>query len=610
MTPTDWNLDSLYSSLDSDEYKRDFAKCIELRDEFIAWINEVTVGKKPDGTLLSEYYTRREKHDGFFSRIYIYAKLLTFLDARNSNAHGAAERIQLAMLEMTAPMVSFVKWLATAEDIDQLIESTPLTTEHDFHIRRTIREATRLLSQGEEVLIARLSMSGSNAWENLYETLVSTLVIDMVTPDGSPLPEGMPSRMALQSVRNMYSDPDTEKRRIAWHSELLGVKTVEESISACLNSLKAEAITVSEARGYDSILEMTLENANMSRQTFDALMDAIDENLPLLQSYFSLKAKYLGYDNGLPFWEIFAPLGNESRRFTLEQAREIIVETFSGFSRELGEYADMAFEKGWIDSAPRDGKRGGAFCVPIHSIGESRIMCTFSGSLKSLITIAHELGHGYHNHCMRNRTHVNSGAPMPLAETASIFCETVVKSALMKDADPAEAFAIVEADLSDVGQKVTDIMTRYLFEKGVIEERKDSALPVRRLNELMIQSQKAIYGESMDPDQLHPYMWLVKSHYYSSSWNYYNFPYAFGILFAKGLYAEYLRQGDAFISRYVEFLSSTGMMTLEQAASIAGVDVTRKEFWQGSMNLVKEDTELFRKFIETADSIKVADSAE
>ena len=244
---------------------------------------------------------------------------------------------------------------------------------------------------------------------------------------------------------------------------------------------------------------------------------------------------------------------------------------------------------------PREGKVGGAFCANLHFIKESRVLLNYGESFSDVVTMAHELGHGFHGECLNNEYTLNSEYPMPIAETASTFCETIIKKAAIKEANKEEALAILESEISDCTQVIVDIYSRFLFEKALFEKRKESALTVEEIKNLMLNAQKEAYGDGLDPEYLHPYMWTWKPHYYYVDSNFYNFPYAFGLLFAKGLYAEYLKRGDEFPAEYEKLLSITGKNKLADITKVMGIDIHNKEFWRNSLKTIEEDIE---KFIE------------
>jgi len=305
------------------------------------------------------------------------------------------------------------------------------------------------------------------------------------------------------------------------------------------------------------------------------------------------KASMLGHEGGLPVYDMAAPMGGTDKEYTFDEARDFIVEKFGSFSDELGNFALNAFNEKWIDAKMREGKVGGAFCANLHGIKESRIMSNFAGAFSDVTTLAHELGHGYHGDCLKNATNMNSEYPMPLAETASIFCETIVMNAALETATPDEAISIVEHSLQEASAVIVDILSRYIFETELFEKRKEASLSVDELKDAMLRAQKEAYGDGLDHDNLHPYMWACKPHYYEAGMNFYNFPYAFGLLFAKGLYARYLEEGDDFVSKYKSLLFETGKNDIRGVLATVGVDSSDINFWRGSLDIIKKDIDTF-----------------
>lgn len=305
-----------------------------------------------------------------------------------------------------------------------------------------------------------------------------------------------------------------------------------------------------------------------------------------------LKAKVLGYKAGLPWYDLFAPVGSYEKRWTFDEARRFIVQHLSTFSSELGSFVDEVFEKKWIDAETRSGKRGGAFCASIKALGESRILMSFDGTLDNVLTLAHELGHAFHNYCLRDETPLNSVTPATLAETASIFNETLLLDRIKEEVEePLQKVSLIEKELSDAVQTVVDIYSRYLFENEVFERRRHGTIAPLELKEIMIKAQKEAYGEGLDERFLHPYAWVVKPHYYYPTFHFYNFPYTFGLLFALGVYAQ--KDEPGFFEKYKRLLASTGKGTAEEVAASVGLDITRKEFWKSSLRLIEQVVDEF-----------------
>ncbi|MFA5523067.1 MAG: M3 family oligoendopeptidase [Tissierellales bacterium] len=589
-----WSLKELYPSFESEEFKSDMDKLYKKIDEFKEWTEANFSSNEKAVEKLEKYIKQMSEFGALFSKLASFAHLTASVDAKNEQALKISDRLSIKYSELTKAFVSYQKWIGNIENLDELFASSDLLKEHEFIITEAANNAKYLLGEKEEIIISKLRNTGSTAWSNLQNMITSTLLVDIDL-------NGEKKQLPLPAVRNLAYEKNPETRKTAYYAELEAYKKIEESSAACLNGIKGEVITTSELRGYSSPLEETLFKSRMDKETLDAMLAAMKESLPAFHKYFKKKAELLGHSNGLPFYDMFAPMGEVNITFTYEEARDYIVKNFRSFSNELADFTANAFEKNWIDAEPREGKRGGAFCSNLRSIQESRIMSNFNGSFSNMTTLAHELGHGYHGHCLKNEPMLNCSYPMPLAETASIFCETIVVNAALKEASKEEAFGILESSISDAGQVIVDILSRYIFETNLFEKRKDSALSVKEFKELMINAQKEAYGEGLDPEHLHPYMWINKTHYYSAGRNFYNFPYAFGLLFAKGIYAEYLKRGSDFVPEYNKLLVATGRNNIADVTKMVGIDVRSVDFWRSSLKLVQEDIE---KFVELADSIK------
>jgi pepF/M3 family oligoendopeptidase len=581
-----WSLDALYTSFDSAECQEDLKKLDQDMSKLKVWSQENLQNEDNAVSKMETYITMLTSVLQTQSRLYHYAELVASVDAKNEKALQMIERIQDKAVELVEPGVQFQKWLGSLANLDSLIASSKLLEEHRFFLTETAEKSKYLLSEKEEVVLAKMKNTGSNAWSKLQELLTSTLLVDMTV-------DGEAKQLPLPVVRNMAYEKDAAVRKTAYEAELAAYKKIEESSAACLNGIKGEVITTAKLRGYESPLDKTLKDSRMDRETLEAMLTAMRESLPVFHKYYRKKAELLGHDNGLPFYDLFAPVGEANMRFTYQEARDFIVKHFGSFSDKLAQYALKAFDNKWIDAEPREGKRGGAFCSNLHVIKESRIMSNYTGSYNDVSTLAHELGHGYHGECLVEEAFLNSDYPMPIAETASILCETIIANAALQNATEEEAFAILENDLSGAGQVIVDIYSRYLFESELFKRRENGSLSVNELKEIMLQAQKEAYGDGLDHNVLHPYMWVCKPHYYYADYNFYNFPYAFGLLFAKGLYAEYLKRGDVFVEQYDQLLSVTGKMNIADVAKIMDVDVRSTDFWRSSLKLIEQDIEKF-----------------
>ena len=345
------------------------------------------------------------------------------------------------------------------------------------------------------------------------------------------------------------------------------------------------------------MLDTALDVSRMDHETLDALLSAMHDSLPMFRRYFRLKAKLLGYEGGLKFYDLFAPVGECAQHYTLDEARETLVRVMGRFSPKMAAFIAHAFEDRWIDVYPREGKQGGAFCSGVHPLRMSYVMTNFDGSYSAVSTLAHELGHAYHDSCLYDNSVLMCDYPMPLAETASIFNETLLMEKTLETADDRTRITLLDQQIGDAAQVVVDILSRYIFETEVVERRKDHALSPRELCGIMLDAQKQTYGDGLDPEYLHPYMWACKSHYYSTSVHFYNFPYAFGMLFGLGVFARYQEKGDAFLPEYDRLLNATGSGNIREVAASVGIDVADKAFWMKSIRTLEDKVDQLEKLV-------------
>ena len=400
----------------------------------------------------------------------------------------------------------------------------------------------------------------------------------------------------LSAIRNLAYDPDPAVRKAAYEAEIACYDKIKAPVAYALNSIKLETISDCQLRGYASPLDRTLAQSYMKRETLEAMLAAMVEYLPKFRQYLQAKARLLGHENGLPWYDLFAPVGTSGRKYTTEEARDMLVELFASFDAELARMVQTAFNEEWIDFFPRDGKSGGAFCAGVDCIGESRILTNFDGMLTDVVTLAHELGHAFHNLCIQNHRPLNKDYSMPVAETASTFNECVVMAAaIARTEDKMEKLALVESQLQDVTQIIVDIYSRFRFEAMVFENREQQFMDADALCSIMEKAQEESYGDGLNADIRHPFMWICKGHYYGPT--FYNFPYAFGGLFARGLYAQYEKEGASFVPKYKKLLYATPVATAEDVAKVAGIDLTDKEFWRSALQTVANQIDAFCELV-------------
>jgi len=585
-----WDLTRLYQSFSDPAFAADLSSAETLTEK----LSETLASSSDDHlTKLRTLINMMNQLEALTARLSSLVMLTLAVDTENEEALAVHDKMQSFYVRLKQQYSAFNRYVGSLDCLESLIEQDDLIREHAFVLRETAKKSRHTLDPALEETVLKLRITGSGAWSQLRGMLESTVMVDYEE-------NGETKQLPLAAARNLAYSPDAATRKRAYEAELAAYPKIEIPMAACLSSMKGEALTMLPLRRYDSLLDQTLEQSRMDRETLDAMLTAMRESFPAFRRYLRAKAKALGHECGLPFYDLFAPLGSVSAAYTLDEARDMLAEVLGRFSEKMGRHIRQAFDERWIDAYPRTGKRGGAFCSGVHPLGISYVMTNFDGSLSSVSTLAHELGHAYHNRCMIGNTMLNSDYPMPLAETASIFNETLLSSKLLANASQTEQIMLLEQEISEACQVIVDIMSRYLFETEVIERRKSHSLTARELKEIMLDAQKQTYGDGLDENYLHPYMWACKSHYYRADLHFYNFPYAFGLLFGKGIFARYLEQGDAFVSEYDRLLRATATGSVSEVAASVGIDVHSVDFWRSSLAVISEDINKLCALLETA----------
>ena len=579
---TEWSLEVYYKGYEDPAFAEDF----ELLQKN-AQALETALGQAREQDDVQGLVTVLEAKEAYAKVLF---KLNEYLALRNSvdttdgktlDHIGRLDKINASTAKAQSAMD---KYIAGVADLEACIAAHPLLTEYAFLLRNTKKKAVHLFSDEMEAMISRMNLTGGNAWSRLFDYLTSTLKVDY---DGE--------QITLPAVRNLANDPDGAVRKKAYEAELASYAKIEGSIAYALNNIKSQVRMLAQERGYGSALTMTLDQSDMKRETLDAMFGAMQEYLPAFHKYMRAKAEYLGYHNGLPWFEMLAPLGRNDKKYTLEETKQCLLDSFGQFSKDMADMMERAFDEEWIDFYPREGKVGGAFCCEVSHAGQSRILTNFNGSFDAVDTLAHELGHAYHGTQTCDHRILNRDYPMQVAETASTFNETHITCLAIAKATGEEKLALLDNILMNTTQVICDIYSRFLFEDSVFNACEDRFLMPEDLKAMMLDAQKKAYGDGLDPEYMHPYMWACKGHYYSEALSYYNFPYAFGAMLAMGLYSMYLKEGEAFLPKYNKFLHVTTVMSVEDTAAVVGIDLTSKDFWRESL---KSFADMIDEFVE------------
>jgi pepF/M3 family oligoendopeptidase len=587
-TPPRWDMSNVYPSLSSKEYANDLARLLVLIEEQNAFIEgplqavDAHSDKKALAKTAGDYIDRANQIEMIGGKMRAFIESFVSTNSYDKEALNKQSEFDQITVKVQQLDIKFSKWMGQISKVlMDFIDLDKRTQAHSYFLLESAKASKYLMSEKEEMLASELSLSGSNAWTKLQGTVTSQYSVPFEL-------DGKIQKLPMPALINLRSHPDAQVRRRGYEAENQAWNTLKEPIAAALNGIKGEVNTLNAHRGRKDALDASIDQSHIDRETLEVMLSAMQDSFPMFRRYFRSKAKRLGNEK-LPWWDVFAPVGESNTVYSFNEAKEFILEQFGTFSPRLSNFAKHAFDHNWIDAEQRDGKRGGAFCMEVPGVGESRVCCNFDGSLDQVTTIAHELGHAFHNDCAikAKKTEIQKLTPMTLAETASIMCETIVNYATLKTAkNDSERLAILESKLAGDSQVIVDIYSRYLFEKEVFERREKSELSADELCDIMERAQLATYGDGLDERYLQKWMWTWKPHYYSAEVSFYNYPYAFGLLFGTGLYAIYQERGDDFVEDYVQLLASTGEASAADLAARFGIDIHKKKFWEGSLNII------------------------
>ena len=586
-----WNMTTVYPSLESSEFAQGFARTIQEIIDLGQLFADHHIAEQPqelivDDALINTVETIITRYNAVLDSnrtLVVYINCFVSTNSHDDIAQARMSELQKYEVQLSQLAIRLTAWLGSV-DVEALIARSEIARLHAYTLRKAKEQAHHLMSPPEEALAAELNTSSGSAWTKLHNNITSQLNVSL---EIASVMDSYP----MSAVRNMAYDAERETRRRAYEAELAAWERSALPLAGALNSIKGEVNVLSRHRNWESPLAASLFSNSIDQQTLDAMMGAARNAFPIFREYLRTKAALLHLPR-LAWYDLFAPLGTTDRAWSFDDASAFIVEQFGSYSSRLADFAARAFREQWIDAEPRPGKRDGAYCTALRA-DESRVFANFKPAFGGVSTLAHELGHGYHNLNLAQRTMLQRSHPMTLAETASIFCETIIRQAALRKADRQERVSILEASIQGSCQLVVDISSRFLFEQRVFAKREQRELAVDELNNLMLEAQRETYGDGLDETLLHPYMWAVKSHYYSTGRSFYNYPYMFGLLFGLGLYARYQQDPEQFKQGYDDLLSATGLADTATLAARFDIDLHSEAFWNASLDIIRSDIAAF-----------------
>lgn len=579
-----WNLSDLYNGFEDPKFIKDMKIIQELQINLPSFCNSLP--QQSPSVILHTGLLKLEIIQDYRYRLNMYAQLRLSVDANNTECKQWANKIQAECAPLSLFESKIYSTILNLENLNELIENDELAKKYRFILNEKINKNAFSLSDEQEQILSLVYPTSLKAFSDMYYSLTSNA---KAYYDGKWIP--------LTKVKNMCHDASSTVRKNAFLAEQKAYQNIEEPLSFAISSIKQQQLMESKLRGYKDPLEKMLIDSRMSKNTLHTMMSTIEKYLPFFRSYLRKKAELLGYKNGLPWYEIYATLGENNFNFSIEDCEEYILKHFKKVGNNLYQMTKKAFDEHWIDYLTYEGKQSGAFCENLGWIKQSRIITNYNNTLSDIVTVAHELGHAFHGMMIENQPILNRDYCMPLAETASTFNENIIYNALAKDMNNHDRLLVIDSQLSALCQNILDIYARFQFEKSVFEHVENGFLSAAQLCDLMKQALLKSFGDGLDPEWLHPYRWITKVHYYIPNIAYYNFPYTFGALFSRGLYAKYTKEGNSFIPKYEKLLSATTTNTVEDVAAIAGIDLTTPKFWEDSLQSIADQ---MMEFLELA----------
>lgn len=581
-----WNLNNIYPSLQSKEFKEDTKLLEDTIDNIFRWIDGNLKNQENIESKISYFIEFKNKAEDLLSKLGPYSYLTSTANTKNTLAMQVLNKMLTFEPRIISAEREFQSWLLGINSLDNIIHESEVFKDYRYYLKNLINNGRHMPSKSEVKLLGRMKNTGSTAWENLHRITISNLKAQINLQEKNEL-------LPFQAIQSLSSNSNQEIRKKAFKSKLNSYNKISETAMWAYNSIKGEQITETELKGYTSVFNMAVNSYNLKEETVTTMFKVIKKYLPSIQNGITHKAKLLGYDNTLPFYDLFAPLGKTEKNYTFDETKSIILDNLKELGDDLNSVARKVFNENWIDSEPRANKRGGGFSVNLHGIKESRILFNFAGTADNILQLSHEIGHVYHYSCLNKEAAINSNCSLAVMETAAIFTENFLQRRMLEKCSPKEKLNMSNGILMRYVKLILDIYAYYNFESKVLEIRKDRILAYNELCELLRDAFAEAYGNSVDKETIDKYAWMALPQLYYSNRPYYMVSYAFGLLFTKGLYALYKKDESNFMKKFDRFLSISGKYSVEAAALTLGIDLSSEEFWISSLKLVEEDIDNF-----------------
>jgi oligoendopeptidase F len=565
-----WDLSDLYDGADDPRFEADVQEAEEagaaFRERYHGKVAELSAEE------LADAIAERERIESRLTRAAYFAHL-DFSTNMADPARGAlVARLTEKGAALDTQLLFFGLEIADVEDeaAEKLLES-PHLEKWNHWIRSLRKFRPYLLSEPEEKIVTEKSVSGSSAWDRLYEELLGAVRVDIDGVD-----------VAFEEAMAKLYSADREERRTAAESVTTALQPGLRTRAYIFNTILLDKSIDDRLRGYPT----WISSRNLRNETTDvavqALIDATTSRYDVVQRYYRLKARMIGVDR-ITYYDRFAPISEDTTKVSWDEARDIVVEAYSEFSERSGDIVEQFFHDRWIDAPVRDNKRNGAFCATTVPDAHPYVLMNFTGDRRSILTLAHELGHGLHGSLAMQLGLFNADTPLTTAETASVFGEALTfKRLLAIEDDPNRRLNLLAGRIEDAIATTFRQISMNRFEDTVHNTRRgEGELSTDRFQELWLESQTRMFADSVDIDGYGTW-WSYISHFTGVPG--YVYAYAYGYLFALAIFRKYELEGESMVEPYFELLSAGGSKTPEELAQIVGLDLTDPGIWDSGID--------------------------
>lgn len=581
-----WDLSNIYESFECEKFTKDFKLLRNRIHDIDSWM-KVNFQDKDNAEDKIKYFIefKNEACDLVY-KLGGFSYLTSAADTKNISANQNFNKVLVFEQKIKSAENEFQSWLLKIDNIHEIIHNSEYLKDYGFYLHELIDDGKHIPSKAEGKLLGRMKGVSSNAWEGLFRTIISNHKVEI---DLNKKKESL----TLQAAQSLSNSDDPEIRKKAFGARCESYSKIADTVTWAYNSIKGEQIIESELKGYDSVLQMAMKGYRLKEETLHTMFKTIKKYLPVIQRGIIHKAKLLGYNNALPFYDLYAPLGNLEKVYSFDEVKSIILGNLKNYGGRLYTIAEKAFSENWIDAEPREGKRNGGFCTNIHSVKQSRILFNFTGRSDNILQLSHEIGHAYHHDCLNTQSCINSVCSLAIMESAAIFSENFLQKRILDLSPQEEKLNILNGLLLRDVRLISDIYAYFTFETKVFEIRKERILSQDELCSLLDYAFSGAYGDSIEKETIDKYAWMALPQLFYSSRPYYMVSYVFGLLFTKGLYSQYLKDKDKFAGDFEHFLAISGKYSVEDAAAQLNTDINSEEFWENSLKIVEEEIDAF-----------------